>query len=229
MLKFLFLIITVCGCFSLTCGQIIVKGKVFEDRTRITLTDVQVQNINNKELVITDNNGKYAIKAKVGDILVFSGFSYQTDTLAVIDLHQKEVFLLPKQNMLNMVNVNSTAAPSTFKFYDPMFHGQTVIYQRDANLNPIGGVIFRFWYWKKDEKKRAKQETVIADEQLREKIGLVFSTVSIGHYVPLKGAELNDFVTLYMPNVKTYTGNDFNLLTYVDSCYKMFIKHPPAK
>jgi hypothetical protein len=206
-----------------------IKGKVFEKGTRIALTDIQVQNINNKQLAITDDNGKYAILAKVGDILVFTGFSYQTDTVLVTDLHQREVFLLPKNHLLNEVNVNLMAGPSTFKFYDPQFHGQTMVYQRDNNGNYKGGIILRFWYWKKDEKERARREKIVEDGKTREKIANLFNAATIGKYVPLQGDEMNSFIELYTPDVKVYMSNDFNLANYLNDCYKKFLKLPADK
>ena len=214
---------------SVACAQTLVKGRVFENGTRITLTNIQVVDINNKEVTVTDDNGRYSISAKPGDMLVFTGFSYQADTVLITDKHEREAFLAQKEHLLGEINVNTTAAPSTFKWYDPEFHGQTVVYQRDKDGNFKGGVIFRLWYWKKDEKKKARDEKIIAGARIRDQISTVFTAATIAKYIPLRGTEIDDFVLLYMPDEKTYTAGNFNLVNYINAGYKKFMKLPADK
>jgi hypothetical protein len=38
-----------------------------------------------------------------------------------------------------------------------------------------------------------------------------------------------NFITLYTPDIATYTAEGFNLTLYIDSCYKEFVKIPPER
>jgi hypothetical protein len=68
-----------------------------------------------------------------------------------------------------------------------------------------GGIIWRIWYWKKDEKKKAKLEAKQRKYDIMYNISLVFTPKTIGKYVPLTGQELDDFIILYTPERRKCT------------------------
>jgi len=47
--------------------------------------------------------------------------------------------------------------------------------------------------------------------------------------LPLKKDEMPAFIELYVPSVKVFTSNDFNLLYYLEKCYKEFMALPLEK
>jgi hypothetical protein len=220
----LFIILSAVSAYS----QQILKGQVLEDKTRVGLTAINIINLTTKQTTLSDNRGHFAIKASLNDILVFKGFAYENDTLVVTKFNSIEVFMLPQGHMLKDVKVNSMDGPS-MAIYDPNFHGQTVAYQTDKNGNFIGGVNFRFWYWKKDEHKRDKLKKVLQNEQIYEEIAKAFSAKNVAGYVPLKGAELNSFIRMYTPTIKVYTASNFNMADYLNTSYKKFMQLPVEK
>jgi len=235
MLKYQLLFFVFCFSATAFAQQTVLKGKVFEDKTRIALADIRVQDQTSKESTTTDEKGRFSISTKPGDVLIFSsGFAYLPDTLLVTDMHEREIFMTPHTNFLNEVKVVTDSTKNLSHYYDPMFHGQTVVVQRDANLNPTGGIAIRLSYWKKDEHKREKLENELKDEQETDEINKVFTPAIIGKYVPLTGKDLDDFILLYTPATKVYYGNDFNMVSYLNDCYKKYLKLPqeerhPAK
>src|ERR1700712_918484 len=105
MLKLLLLFITTCCITSITLGQSLIKGRIFEDKTRITLTGIQVENPTTKQRTSTDDKGRFSIYAKSGDVLIIKGFAYDPDTVLITNTHVLEVFLIPRQHILNDVKV----------------------------------------------------------------------------------------------------------------------------
>ena len=213
---------------SLAFCQTRLKGQVFESNTRISLADILVENLTNKQSLLTDSKGRFNIPAKVGDMLRFKSFAYQTDTLIIINMREKEVFLEPKKNELSQVNITTTEILK-FNTYDPEFHGQTAVYHRDRKGNLDGGLTLRFWYWKKDEHKKAKLEQKLKDFDTMDKIAIIFTPKNLSRYVPLTGADMDNFIALYTPNVKEYTRNDFELVAYLNACYKKYSALPQDK
>lgn len=209
-------------------SQQLLKGRVLEDKTRVGLTAINIQNLNTKQTTVSDNKGNFVIKASLNDILLFKGFAYQNDTLIVTKLNSFEVFMLPQEHMLKDVKVTSMDGPS-MAIYDPNFHGQTTNYQTDKNGNFKGGVNFRFWYWKKDEHKRDKLKKMLQDEQTYVEIAKAFSPKNVANFVPLKGVELDNFIKVYTPSIKVYKANNFNMADYLNACYKKFMLLPPEK
>ncbi|WP_428330408.1 hypothetical protein [Mucilaginibacter sp.] len=234
MLKYLLLIS--CCFFSVIAvrGQSVFSGRVLEDKTRITLHGVRVENLSNKLVALTDKDGSFSIGAKAGDLIVFKFFSYQPDTLLLTDLHDKEVFMVSQATMLKQVTITDTsgrafANKNAVQKYDPEFHNQTVVYQRDEKGNYKGGIALRLHYWKKDEHKKQKQAQTEKDQAMSEHISTVFTAEAIAQYVPLKGKDMDNFILLYIPDVKTYTSKSFNLLSYLNACYKEWLTLTPEQ
>jgi hypothetical protein len=232
MFRNLLMLFICCSITSVACAQTMQSGTVYENKTRIVLQGIRVENSKTSKYVITDKAGKFSIQAKVGDLLLFTGFFYHADTVLLTNLREREVFLTPKQHMLNEVNVTNLDVKTRQGAYqDPDFHGQTMVYQRDAKYPEYykGGIAIRLNYWKKDEKKREKLDEFYKKQDTQDEIAKVFSHDNIAKYLPLTGAELDNFILLYIPSVKTYTSTDFNLAAYLDKSYKTFMELPPDK
>ena len=77
-----------------------------------------------------------------------------------------------------------------------------------------------------DAKKRAKAIQLGKDEDIKQKISRDFSPDNLKDYIPLKGQEMTNFIIMYTPTIQTYTDPAFNLVIYIDSNYKEFLKIP---
>jgi hypothetical protein len=224
-LLFLIFLIPLSNAFA----QKVFNARVFENKTRIPLQGIMATNQNNNQVAVTDDSGDLHIIAKKGDVLILKGFAYQPDTVLLTSLRDQEIFLVPRQNQLKQVNVTTTVMPNenTSQFKDPEFHGQSMIFHRDTKGNYDGGVVFRVWYWKKQDKKIKKEADRRKEEQLREEIIKVFSPANLGKYLPLKDQEMDAFIIRYVPDVAIYSSPAFNLLVYLNSSYKEFNSLPP--
>jgi hypothetical protein len=224
MLKYLLIC---CLFFSVLAikAQTVFKGRVLENKTHITLHGVKIKNLNNNITGLSDNEGNFGISAKVGDVVVFNTFAYQPDTVLVTDMHEKEIFMEPVKNMLSPVTITDSsgrakANDNAVQKYDPEYHGQTVVYQRDGRGYYKGGIAIRLHYWKRDDHKKKKAAELVKERETSEEISRIFVPDNISKYVPLKGEDMDNFILLYIPEVDTYTNPNFNMLTYLNTCYK---------
>ncbi|MGY4538467.1 uncharacterized protein YfeS [Mucilaginibacter sp. UYNi724] len=96
-----YLIIIVFLISAAANAQTAVKGRVLENKTRIGLAGVRVDNLNNKKTTLTNNTGDFSISAKMGDLLVFKAFAYQVDSLILTKVNDQEIFMEPVTNALN--------------------------------------------------------------------------------------------------------------------------------
>jgi len=225
MLKY-FLVLLFCATVSTAFGQDVFSGTVYENKTHVVIAGIEVKDITNKRITTTDDKGRFVITAKKGDLVTFNGFSYEPDTLVVSSLSD-EVYLIPKQNMLKEVKVTTDSTTRFNHYYDPQFHGQPVVYQRDANLNYKGGIAIRFNDSHSSEKKRAKLEKEMGEEKTQDEINKLFTPDGLSKYIPLKGQDMLDFIGLYTPTPEEYTDKSFSLLLYLNDCYKKFQDLPP--
>jgi hypothetical protein len=228
MLRYL-LILSLCFMASVVSAQKL-KGRVFENNTRIALTDVFIENLTNKQSIFTDAKGRFAITAKPGDLLTFKGFAYQNDTLLITNSKDIEVFMEPKKNELAQVNITSAEINKSLNtYYDPQFHGQPMVYQRDKEGNYKGGIVLRMWYWKKDEKKKARLQQKLKDFEAMDRIYQLFSAKNLTKYIPLQEEDMENFIALYTPTLKEYKQNGFNAIDYINMSYKKYMALPPEK
>jgi len=229
MIKYYLAFLISCLATQMVLGQGNIKGHVFENRTRIALADIEVRNLSTNEFSITDDKGKFSIAAKPGDILTFHGFAYNPDTLLLTDMHDREVFLVPQVRTLGEVKVTTDSTANLNTYYDPMYHGQTVVYQRDANMNAIGGITIRFHDSKSDEHRHKKLAKELKEQDELDEVSRIFRPANIARFVPLKGTDMTNFIALYTPTIKVYFDPSFDLPTYLSDCYKKFVKLPEDK
>jgi hypothetical protein len=195
------------------------KGTVVESGTGNKLSDVFVRDMTNKQIALTDKSGRFEIKSEAGHTIIFSSPGYTDDTLFVVDLVQKRIELKTKTIALREVNI--TAARLAFdphKEY-PDVYTKSKVYV----LSPSS------WFSKEGRDARRLKHYFEREEQER-KIDQVFNRVYVGSIVPLKGQELEDFMTLYRPSYAFVTGNNSeSMAVYINDSYKKFQALPPEK
>lgn len=215
--------------YSAALAQGTFKGRVFEDKTRVGLGNIWIENLNNKQNTLSDKKGNFSIPAKLGDLVLFKSFGYYNDTAVVTSLGNSEIFMLPQNIQLKQVDITTTDLAKKFKDYDKEYHGQTMVYHRDRMGNLDGGAVFRVHYWKKGERDKAKLAKKLHDFDMMDRIHELFVPATVGQYVPLKGEELDNFISLYTPSVKVFDRKDFNMITYMSDSYKQYQALPPDK
>jgi carboxypeptidase-like protein len=222
--------------FCLFAGSVFAQdnltGRIYENNTRNIIPGISIRNLKTNNTTVSDNTGAFSIPAKVGDLVVFMGFAYATDTLYVQNLNYTDVKLTLKQNMLNGVKVTGQQTRLGNLKPEPTlspFGGQTLVYQTDEKGNYTGGVSLNIFDSHAAAKKRQKEADLEKDDKTQAKIASVFNEQSLKNYIPLKGQEMQNFIILYTPDQDTYTSKDFNLTMYLNTCYQAFLKIPAEK
>ena len=96
----------------------------------------------------------------------------------------------------------------------------------DDKGNYTGGVVFRFWYWKKDEHKKKKLEQEQQADAAYQRIAVVFCRDTVLKYLPLKNEEVSGFILRYTPGTEEFMSSGFNLALYLNKCYKAYKELP---
>ena len=227
------LIVTLIGLFGGTSyAQVKFGGQVFENNTKIPLSGISVENLNTHLKQISATDGSFAISAKIGDLLSFSSPYYQPDTVYITNLSYLNIYLNLKTKALKEVQVTSAELKTGSLKIAPTkgpFNSETVLYQTDAAGRPIGGIKIMIHDWNKDENRKIREQQFLLDEEKKVQISKVFSPENIQSYLPIKDQELKNFITLYIPDIKTYSSHEFNLLNYLTACYQEFLKIPAGQ
>ena len=227
MRQFVFLILFSALATSLF-AQDQLSGRVYENKTKDFLPGVRVENLKSHGMATTGPDGSFTIRAAVGDLVCFTNTNYKPDTLYVADLKYVQVFLDPKVNMLQEVNVTNQEIKKNAGFTPQKQPGlggsETVLYQTDANGNPIGGLKMNI----ADGGETPKQhETKVArNEAQKDQIRKVFNADNLKKYLPITGQEMENFVIMYTPDINTFFAPGFNLVAYLNASYEEFNKIP---
>jgi hypothetical protein len=196
-----------------------IKGTVEEAGKDIRLTNVFIKDINNNALAITDDKGNFDIRSAIGHTLVFNSPGYISDTLYVIDMMPKKVKLEQMTIALREVTISSKKTTFNPREEYPDVYQKSKVYL----LSPSS------WF-SKDSKDARRLKRYFATEEQQEKIDEVFSITYVGSLVPLKGQDLENFMTLYRPTYAFIKSNNGpSLAVYINDSYKKFIALPPSQ
>ena len=108
MLKKLFFLILLLSPFNIF-AQNTLTGNIFDNDLRsLSIEGATIKNLTSKAIALSNKDGHFAISAKVGDLISFGYSGYQTDTVYLINVFPKNVYLRAQVNTLNTVNITST-------------------------------------------------------------------------------------------------------------------------
>lgn len=200
-------------------AQAPLKGTVEEAGKNTRLSNVFIKDINNNQLTLTDNNGDFEIPTETGHTLIFNSPGYVSDTLYVVDMKPKTIKLEVLTIALREVKINATRGGFNPREEYPQVYEKSKVYI----LSPSS------WFGKEARNAR-RLKRYFAMEQEQQKIDQVFNAAYVSSLIPLRGQELEDFMTLYRPSydfVKSNEGQSMAL--YINDCYKKFKALPPDK
>jgi len=200
-------------------AQVLLRGTVYDLDKGNKLSDVFVKDVTTKQITITDKSGKFEIKTETGHTLIFNSPGYVSDTLYVTDMTPKRIQL--KTQTISLREVNISAAKLNFdphKEY-PDIYTKSKVYP----LSPSS------WFSKEGRDARRLKRYFVREAQER-RIDQVFNRTYVGSIVPLKGQELDNFMTLYRPSYAFITGNNNeSIAVYINDSYKKYQALPPDK
>ena len=200
-------------------AQGLLRGTVYDNANRNSLPNVFIRDNNSKQLTLSEKDGSFSIRTEPGHTLIFDCPGYVSDTLYVIDMANKKVMMETQTIALREVNINATR-----QFFDP--HKE---YPEIYTKSKVYIMSPTTWFSKEGRDARRLKRYFAREEEER-RVDAVFNRVYVGSIVPLKGQELDDFMTLYRPSYSFIKSNDSeSLAVYINDSYKKFKALPPEK
>jgi hypothetical protein len=214
-----FLTFLVCLIASSVSAQDLLKGTVYENGGKNRLNNVFIRDNNTKKLTLSDKDGNFKVMTEAGHLIIFDLPGYISDTLYVVDLAPKKIMLVPKTIALREVSINASRQDfDPQKEYPEVFEKSKVYV-----LSPTS------WF-SKEGKDARRLKRYFKHEAEERHIDAVFTRAYVGGIVPLKGEELENFMTLYRPSYAFITSsNNESLAVYINDSYKKFEALPPDK
>jgi hypothetical protein len=199
-------------------AQDVLKGTVRESGSNSEMPDVFVKDNGNKQITLTDKNGSFAIKTATGHTLIFNSPGYVSDTLYVVDMKPKKVELKPMSISLREVNISTSKSFDPQKEY-PEVYEKSKVYVMSPST----------WF-SKEGKDARRLKRFFANEAQERHVDEVYTKTYVGSIVPLKGQQLEDFMTLFRPTYAFLRNNNGpSLVAYINDSYKKYLALPPDK
>lgn len=201
-------------------AQNTLKGTVYELGKNTRMPNVFIRDDNNKkQITITDDKGNFEIDTQTGHTLIFDSPGYVSDTLYITDLAPKRIEMTTKMISLRQVNVTSTRQSFDAHKEYPEIYTRSKVYP----LSPSS------WFSKNARDARRLKKYFKREEEERH-VDEVFNATYVQSLVPLRGQELENFMTLYRPTYAFLKNNNGESLTvYINDSYKKFMALPADK
>lgn len=222
MVKKVFLLFIVLIPFVVN-AQGVLTGNIFEYANRsISLEGATVRNLTSKAVSLTDKDGHFAIPAKIGDLVSFGMVGYQTDTVYLINVFPKNVYLRVLVNNLNTVNIAGAKLSRFLDLKDPnAMPSRQVDYSKER-----GGLRLNLGY-KKFKREQAKVQELEEYDQYNEEISRNFTEAFVKKLLKIDSVDLKNFIDMYRPAVyQVKSERPFNYELYTAQCYSAWLKIP---
>lgn len=211
-----------------------VSGTIYDyDNKTFPLQGVKVRNLSSNQITLTKAAGQFSVTARVGDLLEFSSIGYHTDTLFLINLEPKNIFLPSNSTNLKEVQILGAKVNSSLLSPDPLARPYTRIgtdgLRGKGNNDRAGGLLFNLGYGKyrrQQEKIRVLEERDVYQTE----INTVFTEEYVSDLVKLKGEDLKNFMSLYRPPEELVKSErPFNYSYYTVKSYHAWLKLTPEE
>ncbi|MFC0515747.1 carboxypeptidase-like regulatory domain-containing protein [Mucilaginibacter angelicae] len=219
-MKYQYLILSALLFLACTANaQTVVKGTVFELGKNNKVSDVFVRDNQNRQMTLTDSKGNFSIRTETGHTLVFSAPGYVSDTLYVTDFTNKKIELVTQTIALRQVNISAKReAFDAHKEY-PEVYTRSKVYP----LSPTS------WFSKEAKDARRLKKYFKHEEEERH-VDEVFTMNYVQSIIPLRGQELENFMTIYRPSYAFIKNNNGpSLAVYINDSYKKYQALPADK
>lgn len=205
------------------------RGIVLELGTDQPLQYVEITNLATGVTTETDAKGNFRIEVSKDERLRFEYPGYRTDTLVVIEFDLKRVYLTPNGSTIRIDEVQIEALT------DNQLAAEIERAEQDGQIAEVaqyrGGIRISpsRWFGRQGRQARQRYDLLIA-EQERRKIDARFTPALIRSITPLKGQQLELYMTKYRPTIDFISSaNDEALRLYIMDTYAQFKKLTPRE
>jgi len=209
-------------------------GIVFDKTSKERVASINIHDLNNHLTVYNNLKGEFAIKAVVGDTLVFSRQEYHSDTIKVQNNDPLIVYMTRLVIQLKEVTVRDSALTPEQQLEKTM-REYSKVYSPSLNsdfwaTDPYGGLgisIDAIWNSiSREGRNAAALRAEIERDYEQNVIDYRFNRTFVARLTGLKGEKLTSFMTRYRPGyytVKTMT--DYEFITMIRANLRRYLRN----
>lgn len=224
MVKKIILLLLILAPFNLL-AQNFLTGNVYDNENRATsIEGAAIKNLTTKAFTLSDKDGHFAITAKIGDLISFGMAGFQTDTVYLVNLFPKNVYLRVEVNNLKTVDITGVkVSPYLTGLGNP--DNKPPVKSLDYSKEK-GGLRLNLGYgkWRKENLKIQELEE---NDRIQQEITKNFNAETVKELLKFEGPDVKDFLSLYRPTVEQVKADKpFNYAYYTATAYRAWLKLP---
>ncbi|WP_379024748.1 peptidase associated/transthyretin-like domain-containing protein [Parapedobacter deserti] len=200
----------------------VLRGYILELDSGEPLQYVEIKNLNTGAAAESSADGSFSIAVQKNERLRFEYPGYRTDTLVVIEFDIKRIYMTPDGSSILIDEVQIQAMT------DSRLQTEIKRAEEEGQFSEAsqrrGGVRISpsRWFGKEGKQARRRYKLLLA-EQDRRKVDARFTPEAIMALTPLKGEELDLYMTKYRPSTKFLsTADEADLRLYIMDTYAEF-------
>jgi len=203
-------------------AQEVLKGYVLELNSGEPLRYVEIKNLNTGALVESLDDGSFSIGVDKNQRLQFEYPGYRTDTLVVIEFDVKRVYLTPDGSSIQLDEVQIQAMTDS-RLEAEIKRAQAEGQFTETSQNR-GGIRISpsRWFGTSGRQARQRYHLLLAERERRQ-VDARFTPQAITAVTPLKGEDLELYMTKYRPSADFLsTADEADLRLYIMDTYAAF-------
>ena len=206
-----------------TWSQTVLTGNVFDNDTRsLAIEGATIKNLTSKSVVLTNKDGHFAIPANKGDLISYGMVGYELDTIYLINLFPKNIYLRVAINSLDAVNITTTKVSPFLNTKDP-----EAVSERELGYSKYRGGLRLGLGYGKLRRQQDKLYDLEEEDGYQEEIAKHFTKEIIEKLVNYRAADLKDYMDLYRPSTSDVRAErPFNYTYYIATTFQEWKKLP---
>jgi hypothetical protein len=199
-------------------AQFILTGVTTESGKTTRLENVFVKELGSNHIALSDKAGKFSIQTAANHALIFTLPGYVSDTLFVIDGKPKNIELKVRGITLSSVDIQTANAP-----FNPEVEYAAIYEKSKFALSPSR--IFG-----KESRDARRLKRYFKTEKEQREVDAIFTKTLVSGIVPLKGRDLDNFMSMYRPTlVFAQNSSKESMTVYINDSYRKFVALPRDK
>ncbi|SFC74931.1 hypothetical protein SAMN05421747_1232 [Parapedobacter composti] len=217
------------SAYSAAAQETVLNGYVLELGSGEPLPYVGITNLNTGATAESRGDGRFSVSVRKNERLQFEYPGYRTDTLVVTEFGVKRVYLTPDGTAIQLDEVQIQAMTDSrlaAEIARARQEGQTT----EASQHRGGLRISPSRLFGREARQARQRYKLLLAEQERRKIDTRFTQEAIMALTPLKGEDLELYMTKYRPTAEFLASADESeLRLYIMDTYAKFKELTPAQ
>lgn len=227
--KSLLIIISLFCLHGFACAQQTpnFKGVVFNKNAAGRIAQALISDLNNKELMMSDDLGAFTIRASIGDTLLITKSGFTSDKRVITNADDLYIYLQPIIE-LNQVVIKEMSKKQELNEVMRQYHSQGTFYNgKPPALSFINSPLTGFYELFGKTPRNARRFAAFTKKEIEySEVHKRYTPELVKNVTKLPDEEVQKFMLVFTPSFEDLKDwNDYELITYIKKSFDYYQKN----